>query len=146
MLIRNYYLDKCIERSITFSEEEFVKIFKSKYDYNFAGTGTIVRLIFSYLVADYFHEDYLKLKRKTEANVHKLAVLKDVDMYEQYLYIFAALIPFRELFVLKMLGQIDSSTLNFDENYQYLGYTSVLSTETLKNIIDKLTELGIYSD
>lgn len=146
MLIRNYYLDKCIKESKTFSEEEFVEIFKAKYDYDFAGTGTIVRLIFSYLVADYFHEDYLKLKRKTEANVHKLAILKGIDMYNQYLYIFAALIPFRELFVLKMLGQIDSSTIDFDENYQFLGYTSDLSTENLKNIIDKLTELGIYSD
>lgn len=144
MLIRNYYLDKCIEGSHTFSEEEFKKIFNSKYAYNFGDSNTIVKFIFNYLVADYFHEDFLRLKKKTEANVHKLAVFKDVDIYNQYLYIFAALIPFKELFVLKMLGkEKDLETLNI---YKYLDPYPKFDLKNLKNIVDKLIELGVYSE
>lgn len=65
-------------------------------------------------------------------------------MYNQYLYIFAALIPFKELFVLKMLGkEKDSEILNM---YKYLDTYPKFDLKNLKNIVDKLTELGVYSE
>lgn len=136
MLIRNNYLDNCILGKEKFSLSKFYNdssIENPKYYFSFEE----VKKIFNTLVKEYFKDDFKNYKKKSSSEIYMIAVLKGVDIYKQYLYIFAAIHPFKEYFVSVMLGEKEvSSLLTCTEQ----------NPENLKYMVDKLTELGIYSD
>lgn len=143
MLIQNNYLNKCIQENIKFSMNDFKKSLTSNYSLSFSPEVNVDGIFYA-LMAENFKEDFTKLKNKNLANVYKLATLKNIDFYDQILYILAVLIPFKELFVLKMLGQDDKDSL--EEKYPHFNTQSQVTIEELNNIITRLTELGVYSE
>lgn len=139
MLIRNTYLDECLKGQKSFNINDFNSSLKNEHNYinKLSSTNSLlIKECLLCLIKDTFSEEVDSLKEKTEINIFKLGVLKNIDIYSMILYIFSAISSIQKESTYRILGQTNK------ENNPFFAMNS-FSNEDIHIINKKLFELKI---